>query len=76
MLAYARGNGFPRSDGIWATAGSALAGTDVTDVDIARTLELAAPYIMEDTEFGQAVYRLAHRTFAEHYWAADSHDDR
>ena len=76
VLAYARGNGFPRSDGIWATAGSALAGTDVTDLDIARTLELAAPYIMEDTEFGQAVYRLAHRTFAEHYWAADSHDDR
>ena len=76
VLAYARGNGFPRSDGIWATAGSALTATEVTDLDIARTLELAAPYIMEDTEFGQAVYRLAHRTFAEHYWTADSHVDR
>ena len=62
VLAYSRGNGFPRSDGIWATAGSALAGTELSDLDIARTLELAAPYIMEDTEFGQAVYRLAHRT--------------
>jgi len=38
-------------------------------------LEGAAPYVMLDTENGQSVYRLAHRTFAEYYRKADMADD-
>jgi hypothetical protein len=70
-LAYARGNGFPRSDGLWAQAGSALAGTELLDSDIQRALQLAASYIMQGIEHGQTVYRLAHRTFAEYYQRLD-----
>lgn len=71
-LAYARGRGFPRNDGIWATAGSALHGGQLTDRDVSIAEEEAAPYIMVDAEFGQAAYRLAHRTFVEYYHDRDT----
>jgi len=74
-LAYARGNGFPRSDGIWAAAAEAFTDQAVTDDDVERALDLAAPYIMQDTEFGCAVYRLAHRTFTERYLVNDQAED-
>jgi hypothetical protein len=70
-LTYARGSGFPRTGGIWALAASAVAGTTITDREVAQAIELAAPYIMIDTEFGQSAYRLAHRTFVEWYLRAD-----
>ncbi len=67
-LALAQGRGLPRIDRTWATAANAL-GHDVTvtEVDIDRLLEAAAPYIMLDAAHGQSVYRLAHRTFAEYF---------
>lgn len=70
-LTYARGNGFPRTDGVWAVAASAISNTTITDTAVEQALLLAAPYIMQDTENGQTVYRLAHRTFAEWYRQAD-----
>jgi ABC-type uncharacterized transport system YnjBCD ATPase subunit len=80
-LTYARGSGFPRTGGIWAIAGSALGDRPFNDNHVAKVLKVAAPYIMHDTEFGQGVYRLAHRTFVEHYLRSDrrspttDHDD-
>ncbi|WP_280396996.1 hypothetical protein [Nocardia carnea] len=68
-LARARGNGFPRTGGIWARVASALGPEPIGDTDIETALALAAPYIMQDTEFGVTVYRLAHRTFVEWYRA-------
>ncbi|MET8454500.1 hypothetical protein [Streptomyces sp. NPDC005209] len=81
-LALAQGHGVPLRDGIWATMATALSptpGPPVTDADIARLIETAAPYLMLDTESEQSVYRLAHRAFAEHFTAQSSpagHDDR
>lgn len=66
-LAYAFGNGFPRNDGIWAEAGTALYGSPLDDRDIERALNDAASYIMKDSEYQQTTYRLAQRTFVEHY---------
>jgi hypothetical protein len=74
-LAYARGNGFPRTDGIWAAAARAIYGAPISDTAVAQALVDAAPYVMLDTENGQSVYRLAHRTFAEYYRKADMADD-
>lgn len=70
VLALAHGRGLPRNDGIWALAASVLAGEPVRDPDIAMALEQAAPYIVVDHEFGQAAFRLAHRTFVE-FFSAD-----
>lgn len=70
-LTYARGSGFPRTGGIWATAGSALRDRPFNDSHVAKVLKVAAPYIMHDSELGQGVYRLAHRTFVEHYRRSD-----
>jgi hypothetical protein len=71
-LTYARGNGFPRTDGIWAVAASAVLNMPISDTDVEDALTLAAPYILQDTESGQGVYRLAHRTFADWYRRADA----
>ncbi|SFS14061.1 hypothetical protein SAMN04487846_2839 [Microbacterium sp. cf046] len=71
-LAYARGNGFPRTGRIWEVAGSAVAGVTLRDPDIRRALKTAAPYITQDTEFGNEVYRLGHRTFVEYYHGRDA----
>jgi hypothetical protein len=71
-LTYARGNGFPRTGGIWALSASELAETPLNDVHVEKALELGAPFIMQDSEFGQSVYRLAHRTFAEWYLRKDA----
>ncbi|WP_172892352.1 NACHT and WD repeat domain-containing protein [Micromonospora coxensis] len=62
-LALAEGRGIPALDGIWTAAATALAGFVITENDLASLLRQAAPYLMLDTEYGQTVYRLAHRTF-------------
>jgi hypothetical protein len=72
VLTYAHGNGFPRTGGIWATAASELTENPVHDGQVEKALELAAPFIMQDSEFGHSVYRLAHRTFAEWYLRDDA----
>ncbi|MEU3855203.1 ATP-binding protein [Streptomyces sp. NPDC029554] len=76
-LALAQGHGFPVREGLWASAATAL--TDdltVSDADIAALTREAAPYLMLDTEFGQSVYRFAHRTFAEHFAPSSPEDHR
>ncbi|MFC8429241.1 hypothetical protein [Streptomyces sp. NPDC057253] len=67
-LALAQGHGLPLRDGIWASTATAIAdGLTVKDEHIDTLTRTAAPYLMLDTESGQSVYRLAHRTFAEHF---------
>jgi hypothetical protein len=68
-LALARGRGVPRADRIWAIMANALAmpGVHIAETDIDDLLVKAAPYVMLDAEDGQSVYRLAHRTFQEHF---------
>ncbi|MFE1443613.1 hypothetical protein [Streptomyces sp. NPDC058739] len=76
-LSCAAGRGLPRADLIWLTAARALSPNhtvraDVDELSLDALLEEAAPYVMLDAEDGQSVYRLAHRTFEEHYAAAKS----
>ncbi|RZU15992.1 WD40 repeat protein [Kribbella rubisoli] len=69
-LAMARGRGLPLRDGVWAQVGSALsAGQLPNGDDIHDLLRIAAPYVSVHHEHGQTVYRLAHRTFEEHFEA-------
>lgn len=81
-LALAQGRGLPIADGVWAGIATALADSPdiaVTDDDIRELTDTAAPYLMLDTESGQSVYRLAHRTFSEHFTRThppSEHDDR
>ncbi|MGE7384895.1 AAA family ATPase [Streptomyces sp. NPDC004126] len=78
-LALARGHGMPDRDGVWATAANALApdtgGPAVLAGSVTALTVAAAPYLMADLEHGQTVYRLAHRTFAEHFAAPDDGPD-
>ncbi|MEU0749400.1 AAA family ATPase [Streptomyces albogriseolus] len=64
-LAFAQGHGLPRAERIWATVASALNDAPVDVALLEAVAEAAAPYIMLDAEDGQAVYRLAHRTFRD-----------
>ncbi|MFF8429108.1 hypothetical protein ACF07Y_29015 [Streptomyces sp. NPDC016566] len=71
-LGLAQGRGLPDQDGIWTRTAEALtpggagdAGGSITDL-----VHDAAPYLALDQEHGQSVYRLAHRTFTEHFTAA------
>ncbi|MFF4571556.1 AAA family ATPase [Streptomyces sp. NPDC001410] len=64
-LAFAQGHGLPRAERIWATVASALSDTPVDAGLLEAVAQAAAPYIMLDAEDGQAVYRLAHRTFRD-----------
>jgi hypothetical protein len=68
-LALAKGRGLPRADRIWETIANALAppGVRVNESHIDDLLSRAAPYVMLDAEDGQSVYRLAHRTFQDHF---------
>jgi hypothetical protein len=67
-LAFGLGRGFPRRGLVWSTAAMALhPGMHITDDDIDRTLDLAAPYVTLDGEAGETTLRLAHQTFVEHF---------
>ncbi|MFD5407194.1 hypothetical protein [Streptomyces griseorubiginosus] len=67
-LGLAQGRGIPDQDGIWALSAGALTSTPTGISDaIPQLLRDAAPYLALDQEYGQTVYRLAHRTFAEHF---------
>jgi len=72
-LAYGLGRGFPQRFGLWATITEALhPGIEIREDDIKQTLATAGAYIVRD---GQRIpnnrsyttFRLAHRTFAEHF---------
>ncbi|GGS55054.1 AAA family ATPase [Streptomyces violaceus] len=75
-LALAQGHGLPLRNGVWARVASVLAGVVVADEDIAALTEAASTYLTLDAEFGQSVYRLSHRTFAEHFTPAAEQDRR
>ncbi|MFD5081685.1 hypothetical protein ACFWOG_03475, partial [Kitasatospora sp. NPDC058406] len=67
-LGLAQGRGLPDQDGIWARTADALTTTPHdTSGSIPGLIRDAAPYLALDQEHGQAVYRLAHRTFTEHF---------
>ncbi|WP_433623371.1 hypothetical protein [Nocardia sp. CA-120079] len=67
-LAYSRGRGLPAADDIWATVAHTLADdVTITAVEVDHLTVAAAAYVLTDREHGQTVYRLAHRTFAEHF---------
>lgn len=71
-LALAHGKGLPVRDGIWATVGNALhdhRGGPISDRDISDLLRQAQPYVTVDEFNAVTVYRLAHRTFTEHFLA-------
>lgn len=70
-LALARGRGTPIRDGIWTAMANALGESTepVTDQDITELLRNAQPYIAIDEQQDTTVYRLAHRTFVEHFLA-------
>jgi WD40 repeat protein len=67
-LALARGRGVPETGGTWIAMARGLdPNVIVPDDAVRRALDKAAPYVMLDGEGGQSVYRLSHRTFAEHF---------
>ncbi|MFE3317465.1 PQQ-binding-like beta-propeller repeat protein [Nocardia sp. NPDC059195] len=67
-LAFARGRGVPDQGGLWVVLARALApGQDISGEDVQRLVRDAAPYVLVDREYGQTVFRLAHRTFAEYF---------
>ena len=71
-LAMAQGRGLPIRDGVWATIALAIAGETEpfpeVDEAISQLVDDAAkPYLALDREHDQTVYRLAHRTFVEHF---------
>ncbi|PPS82708.1 AAA family ATPase [Streptomyces sp. MH60] len=74
-LAFAQGRGLPRAERIWATVASALNDTPVDAARLDAVARAAAPYIMLDAEDGQAVYRLAHRTFRDFLLGGDDQRD-
>ncbi|MDQ0828178.1 WD40 repeat protein [Streptomyces achromogenes] len=72
-LGLAQGRGLPDQDDIWSTIANALApGPAQTRDSIPSLLHDAAPYLALDQEHGQSVYRLAHRTFTEHFTTTDT----
>ncbi|MFD0363053.1 hypothetical protein ACFQZZ_16540 [Nocardia sp. GCM10030253] len=68
-LALAHGRGVPRQGRIWIIIANSLTtpAGDLTESDVDGLRQHGAPYIMVDAEDGQSVYRLAHRTFKEHF---------
>ena len=66
-LAWGEGKGLTRR--VWAPVASTLSPTGAlySDASVGSVLQDAGWYIVEAGEDGQAVYRLAHQVFAEHY---------
>ncbi|MFF3020726.1 AAA family ATPase [Streptomyces sp. NPDC057939] len=74
-LGLAQGRGLPDQDDIWAAMADALAPEPATTRDsVPGLLRDAAPYLALDHDNGQSVYRLAHRTFTEHFTTAPDAD--
>ena len=74
-LARALGRGFPRAGAIWVDVTAALHPEIALDErTLDRALADVAPFVTIDAEDGQATYRLAHKTFAEHVVAEEAAD--
>ncbi|MGW1067396.1 AAA family ATPase, partial [Streptomyces aureus] len=69
-LGLAQGRGLPDQNGVWVAIADALTPDGGTGTGIPGLLRDAAPYITLDQEHGRSVYRLAHRTFTEHFTTA------
>lgn len=65
-LAYAQGKGLPQKR-MWATLASKISGRPYQNNDIRELKEKAGYYIIQDTQHGEAVYRLFHQSFAEYF---------
>lgn len=65
-LAWSAGQGVPRHGGLWAMIAAAAARRDdsLTDLHIDWFLRAAGRYVLETSEHGQAVYRLANTSLA------------
>jgi WD40 repeat protein len=74
-LAHARGRGMPIGGDIWGAAAAALDedadGGPLPRQHLSALLEEDPAYVAVDTDGGQTVYRLAHRTFVEHFLGLD-----
>ncbi len=70
-LAWGMGQGLPGA-GVWEAAATALSpnGVEYRAADLDWVLEHYGCYIVEDGQDGEALYRLAHRTFVEHLVAS------
>jgi WD40 repeat protein len=66
-LAYAQGRGLPLHGGVWSMIASTSLDQPVTNNRISALLTDAAPYLTVDLDNSLTVYRLAHRTFIEHF---------
>ncbi|WP_424860881.1 tetratricopeptide repeat protein [Streptomyces sp. MMS24-I29] len=66
-LAWTVGRGMP-AGGVWEEVAGALGGGDVSydESDVDWVLSAYGRYIVEESEDGQAVYRLYHREFVSH----------
>jgi len=66
-LAWGEGKGLTRR--VWGPIANTLSRTGALyrEGDVAWVLENAGWHIVEESENGQAVYRLAHQAFADHY---------
>ncbi|MEU2126760.1 tetratricopeptide repeat protein [Streptomyces sp. NPDC018352] len=71
-LAWTVGRGMP-AGGVWEELTGALGGGDVSydESDVDWVLSAYGRYIVEDSEDGQAVYRLYHREFVAHLAGRD-----
>ncbi|WNI25184.1 tetratricopeptide repeat protein [Streptomyces sp. ITFR-16] len=71
-LAWAVGRGMP-AGGVWEEVAGALGGRAVPyeESDVDWVLSAYGRYIVEDSEGGQAVYRLYHREFVSHLAGRD-----
>ncbi|MGX1477665.1 UNVERIFIED_CONTAM: hypothetical protein RKD50_006473 [Streptomyces canus] len=67
-LAFAPGAGLPRARGLWPSVVSRALdpGTRLTDHEVRRVLEIAAPLLAEGLDArGRSVYRLQHEEYAQ-----------
>jgi hypothetical protein len=65
-LAFAHGTGLPWAGGLWQDTVSRMYGLALTDDDVRKVLECAAPFVTEGVDSaGRSVYRLHHEAYAE-----------
>ncbi|MFJ8963638.1 hypothetical protein ACIRG5_30040 [Lentzea sp. NPDC102401] len=63
-LTWGYGAGFPEEE--WIAVASALVGRELGRADVTRVLYQLGRYVIQDSEVGYAVYRIAHQTLADH----------
>ncbi|MFB6818939.1 tetratricopeptide repeat protein [Streptomyces sp. NPDC056347] len=76
-LAWTAGRGMP-AGGVWEAVAGALGGGDTVydESDVDWVLAEYGRYVVEDSENGQAVYRLYHREFVSHLMRREGPDGK